>query len=184
VIIRLKDIKDDGLSLAFGEEIETFPALVEMSQAGECEFLAPVQTRLRVFQVQEMVEVEGESETRGKLSCSRCLNDFETPIRAQYALTFVRDLPPVDDDAEGAEIEISAEEMGLIPFSGEEIDLKEAIQEQVIMAMPIRAVCDESCRGLCPRCGADLNEAQCGCEEQTPEVDRRFAALKNFKVNK
>ena len=86
------------------------------------------------------------------------------------------------DDAGGEEVELSAEEMGLIPFAGEEIDLREALQEQFIMALPQRALCREACKGLCPHCGADLNRVSCGCEP--PAFNSRFDALKSFKADK
>jgi uncharacterized protein len=72
--------------------------------------------------------------------------------------------------------------MGLIPFAGEEIDLREVVQEQVIMAMPLRPLCDEACRGLCQNCGADLNEGSCACPPTDFSI--KFSALKSFKAEK
>ena len=69
----------------------------------------------------------------------------------------------------------------MIPFTGEELDLCEAVQEQVIMALPVRPLCREDCRGLCPVCGADLNEESCTCAEKT--VDPRWKALSELKIS-
>ena len=80
------------------------------------------------------------------------------------------------------EIEIEVEEIGMMYFKGEEIDLQQGIQEQVVMAFPLRPLCDENCKGLCPKCGSDLNQADCECEPEP--VSNKFAALKNLKLDK
>ena len=179
--IRIDDIKDEGLSLEYAEESAAFPALAGISDAGDCEIIAPVKTSLRAFPVRDMIEVEGKVETTLRQSCGRCLEEYEENLSASFALTYTRHLPEVSDDSED-EVEISAEEMGLILFEGEEIDLRDAVQEQVLMALPIRPLCRQECKGLCPQCGANLNEGDCGCG--SPDLNIKFAALKGFKVDK
>lgn len=180
--IRIDDIKEEGLTLDVTEAADDFPALAELAAAGECRFFEPIRVALRALLVDEMVEVEGRFDTRVRFNCSRCLREFDAPLAGGFALTFVRKLPEVTDEASGEEIEVSAGELGLTLFSGDEIDLVEAIQEQVIMALPMRPLCRETCRGLCPQCGADRNERECGCER--PAFGAKFSALKDFKVEK
>lgn len=182
VRVRLDEIKEEGLTLEFTEEYTEFPTLVDLVEAGEARFPLPLQIRLRIFRIDEMVEAEGELETAIGLSCSRCLTDFEFPVSSRFSLTFTRELPAVED-GEGEEgVEVSAEDMGLILFEGEEIDLRDGIQEQVVMALPFRPLCQPECKGLCPVCGADRNVTDCGCE--SPDFNLKFAALKDFKVKK
>ena len=180
--IRIDEIKDEGLYLESEEAPASFPTVAEAAEAEGCTFVAPLQTRLRVIRVGEMVEVEGTVESRVRLSCSRCLAEYDEPLVSSFALTYAREMPEVTDEAGGDEVELSAEEMGLILFHGEEIDLREAIAEQVIMALPMRPLCREECRGLCPQCGANLNETDCGCER--PALNVKFAALKELKLEK
>lgn len=71
--------------------------------------------------------------------------------------------------------------MGLTLVEGEEIDLRSLIAEQVIMALPYRALCDENCKGVCASCGIDLNQQACQCRQEN--VLNKFAALKDFKIN-
>ncbi len=61
------------------------------------------------------------------------------------------------EDTEPQEVELSAEDMGIVNFQGEIINLKNTIQEQVVMEFPLKALCKPDCKGLCPICGADLN---------------------------
>ncbi|NNL77900.1 MAG: DUF177 domain-containing protein, partial [Desulfobacterales bacterium] len=86
------------------------------------------------------------------------------------------------DGTDPQEVELSTEEMNLIYFQGQEINLKEAIQEQVIMAFPLRALCKKNCNGLCPKCGVDLNAGDCNCDREP--CGQKFAALKKLRVDK
>jgi uncharacterized protein len=131
-----------------------------------------------------MIEVKGQIDTIVRLPCGRCLKEYETPLKSRFDLTYVRRIPGTqeDEDEEQEEVEIRAAEMGLIYFEGEEINLQNGIQEQVILAFPIKALCRENCKGLCSSCGNDLNPGDCGCDRQPP--DGRFAALKNLKLDK
>lgn len=182
MLISVDEIKEAGLVLDLEEPLEAFPVLGDVAESGCCRFVGPVAIHVRVFQVHEMVEVEGQATARAVFTCGLCLKDFESPVSTSFALTYCRALPEVEveDDEEGAEL--SAEDMGLILFEGQEIDLTEAIQEQLVMALPLRPVCDEACKGLCPQCGADLNTAPCDCRPQ--DFNIKMAALKDFKVKK
>ncbi len=179
--IRVDDIKDKGLSLEFVEAPDELPGLADLSEAEDARFAAPVRLSGRAIRVGEVVEVEGKVNTSVRLTCSRCLKEFEAPLNATFALTFAREVPRIEDES-GEEVELSADDLGLIVFEGDEIDLKEAVAEQVIMNLPLQPLCETECRGLCPQCGADLNQGQCDCAP--PEFRNRFAALKDFKVDK
>ncbi len=182
MLLRMDDIREEGLALTLDEAVEKLPQLIQISGAGECVFTAPLHVSLRAMRVGEMVEVEGSVATVVRLVCSRCLQEFETPLESRFALTFAREVPRVTEEEGDEEVELEAEDLGLVIFSGDEIDLSDSIQEQVIMALPMRPLCREECRGLCPQCGADLNQATCGC---APPVSLgKFAALKDFKVDK
>ena len=66
----------------------------------------------------------------------------------------------------------------LYPYEGEKLDLSEAFFDNLFLEMPMTAVCSESCRGLCPVCGADLNRGQCDCQKN--KIDARFSALESL----
>jgi uncharacterized protein len=182
LLIHIDEIKNEGLVLDFEESAQIFPILQEMVAGGECLFLEGIRIHLRALKVHEMIEVEGRIATLVRFSCSRCLKDFDLPVEEPFALTFTRELPEVQEETEAEGAELTAEDMGLILFHGDEIDLTEEIQQQVIMALPVRPLCSESCKGLCPRCGADLNEGECGCGRE--DFNIKFSALKDFKVKK
>jgi uncharacterized protein len=182
VQVRVDDIKDGGLSLRFTEAADRLGTLAEALEGDDVRIDHPVTVAAYARWAGDMVEVEGEILTLANLACGRCLARYDLPLAIPFTLTYARDLPPVAAEEDGAEIELSAEEMGLIPFSGEEFDLSETIQEQVILALPLQPLCRETCRGLCPQCGADLNEEPCLCQPRP--LNDRFAALRDFKITK
>lgn len=182
VLIRIDDIKEKGLHLESSEGVEVYPGLQRLVEENELLLVGTVSVRVQAFQVSGMVEISGQVEALVRLGCGRCLKEFDLPLKNEFFLTFVRELPEVTDKESEEGAELSAEDMGLILFEGDELDLSEAIEEQIIMGLPLRPLCDEQCKGLCAQCGADLNEGECGCSRQGFNI--KFAALKDFKAKK
>ena len=180
--ILIEQIKEEGLIFEFEKSVETFPVLAKMVADDECDFPAPIRTALRAFRIGDMVELDGDIETSVRLRCSRCLQSFETPLKSHFALTYIRRAMDVIEETEPQKVEVSAEDMGIVYFQGEKIDLKDALQEQVVMGFPLRALCKQDCKGLCPKCGADLNEDLCDCDRRSSPG--KFAVLKNLKLEK
>ena len=178
--INVEDIGDSGIGLTFAEGAESFPSLLELSRSGECVFLMPLTIDLRIRRIGQLFVADGRFETRVRLSCSRCLADYETPLAADFNLSFSREQPETADPSRHMEVELGAEEIGLILFHGEEIDLHDAVQEEVLMAVPMKTLCRPECKGLCPQCGADLNQGECGCEKKI--INPKFAVLKGLKL--
>jgi uncharacterized protein len=172
-------LKEGGRTLAFEESADRFPGLREMVRNGECEFTSPIRTRLRAARIREMVEVEGVVQTAARLACGRCLSAFICPLAIEFALTYTGDRPGAPTTVEPEAKELDASDVGLIYFRGDEIDLTEGIQEQVILAFPLRPLCAADCKGLCARCGADLNHENCRCTP--PPAESPFAALGRLK---
>jgi len=182
LIIDLDDIKERGLSLELIEAFDHFPALNELHADGEAVFIQPLDIRVMARKFEGMVIVEGSVATAVRLQCCRCLQEFEQSLDATFSVTYARHLPDAEAGADDGEVELQAEDLGMLAFEGDQIDLTESVQEQVVMAMPFKPLCREDCLGLCSQCGADLNAGKCGCRDQ--EMGGKFAALKDFKVKK
>ncbi|HYG79167.1 MAG TPA: DUF177 domain-containing protein [Pyrinomonadaceae bacterium] len=117
------------------------------------------------------VRLRGRITARAEVDCDRCLKSVAVPVETEFDVTYV----PEEDYGEGGAAELQEEDMSLSVFDGETIDVDELVREQLLLALPSRALCTEECKGLCPVCGADRNAAACGCE--TEEVDPRWAGL-------
>lgn len=178
--IHVEQIDAGGVDLRFENQPQEFPVLAEMIARGECEFLKPIQTSIRAVRIADRVEVEGDVRATVTLPCGRCLKSFQTALNSHFALIFTNRSEEIAMAAEQDDLELHPEQINRIYYQGEKINLQEAVQEQVVMAFPIRALCSETCRGLCPQCGADLNAGDCGCSPQT--ADSKFASLKNLNL--
>jgi uncharacterized protein len=114
--------------------------------------------------------VNGEIE----LTCSRCLEPFTLPVATAFDLRYV----PRSENAGEGEREVGEDDLTTAFYDDDQIDLSELISEQFHLAVPMKALCSEACKGLCPHCGANLNTETCGCKETWE--DPRLAALKDL----
>lgn len=107
--------------------------------------------------------------------CSRCLQELEYPLSLHIEEEFLQTV----DASTGVPISLP-DEPGAFRIDGEQtLDLSEAVRQYWATALPMQPLCRSDCRGLCPRCGHDLNQGPCGCP--TEEHDERWAALANLK---
>jgi uncharacterized protein len=182
LILHVEQLKEKEFSHEFEENPQVFPIIAEMIKNRECEFLKPLNIRLKAFRIRELFEVQGKFRTNVRLPCSRCLKNFDTPLASDFELTYTKEMPGLMDVVDEEEIELRVEEIGMFYFKGEEINLQEGIQEQVVMAFPLQPLCHDNCKGLCPKCGSDLNQEDCNCKRE-PGTNK-FAVLKNLKLDK
>ncbi len=108
------------------------------------------------------VRVDLGVSTVAVLSCSRCLKPFLFRVLAKGRFTLCRISPEAPAKEE---LELSLEDLDTGYFEGEEIDLSGLIHEQIVLSFPMKPLCCEECRGLCPECGADRNVEACQCGE-------------------
>jgi uncharacterized protein len=134
----------------------------------------PLTVRGRVRQLGGKVEVQGQVNAEVEIDCDRCLKFVQTPIDTNFTVEYVT--PQTYQASAGAEL--SESDMAVSIFDGEAIDVDELVSEQVLLVVPSRVLCHESCKGLCPMCGNDRNQSNCNCE--TVEVDPRWGALKEL----
>ncbi len=129
-------------------------------------FAGPVKADLVVTNTGKALEVEGLAGGKLELSCGRCLQhfiyDYQVPIVEKYALP----------SQEREDIEESQ------TFTGDYIDLTPSVVNSIFIALPMKIVCAEGCLGLCPVCGANLNEKSCRCAIE--DFDPRLGALKEL----
>jgi len=118
----------------------------------------------------------GDIATQATLVCGRCLEPYGLPLDMHFDLLYTS--RPEARDRHG-ECRIDVDRFTEVQFDGARIDLDALLAEQIYLALPLKPVCRDGCRGLCPRCGANLNIAACGCTAEA-EPDPRLAALKRL----
>ncbi len=112
--------------------------------------------------------LEAELKAQIKTVCARCLKELTLPLVFDFSETLVQ--APSDDDADSDSV---------IIFEGTEVDIGEIAENNILLNISSKYLCDEDCRGLCPKCGKNLNDGDCGCDFF--EIDPRWEKLKNFK---
>jgi uncharacterized protein len=110
-----------------------------------------------------------------ELTCSRCAEPFRLPVAADFDLRYV---PHTENTGEGEE-EVEEDDLSTAFYGDDEIDLGQLMIEQFQLALPMKPLCAEGCRGLCPQCGTNLNTGSCDCSQKWE--DPRFAALRAMK---
>ncbi|HMM80008.1 MAG TPA: DUF177 domain-containing protein [Pyrinomonadaceae bacterium] len=156
----------------------TTPETIEVSLppegvdiAADAEIVANVEFRGSVWRDPRGRHVSGHFETKVKLECVRCLAAIEKAIAGDFD-----DLFAEEEQTTPGELELTPELMD-VSFAGDSVELAEVLREQILLEVPEQTFCREDCRGLCPKCGQDLNLIDCNC---SADIDPRWAALKDL----
>ncbi|MCA1640671.1 MAG: DUF177 domain-containing protein [Acidobacteria bacterium] len=160
-----------------GKDFERVYAPEELPLEDEFARLASrVRVRGRARRKRGEVEVRGSLDTSVELPCDRCAAPVVLPVNVD----FKAELGFADANAASEEAtELQDEDMDFSVVEGDAVDLDEIAREQILLALPTRMLCGEGCKGLCPTCGANLNERDCGCAQK--EIDPRWSALAALK---
>jgi uncharacterized protein len=126
-------------------------------------------------QIVKDIRVNGELSGTFQMACARCLEPVSQKLAHKFDLLY----RPLGTDAGRAELSVTAAEAEISYYEGDGLLLEDVLREQVLLAVPLKAICREDCKGLCPHCGKNLNLAQCSCEE--PVEDPRWSALKEIR---
>ena len=121
------------------------------------------------------IRITGDLATTVELDCARCLEPAVQKVSRSFDLLY----RPLGSDAGRAELSVTAAEAEIGYYQGEGLLLEDALLEQVLLDLPLKVMCREECKGLCPHCGTNLNNNQCSCEE--PLEDPRWSALKELR---
>jgi uncharacterized protein len=135
----------------------------------------PPQVTGRINRSGHDVRLSGKIVARAEVDCDRCLKQVSIPVDVDFDVTYVPAAAYVETEA----AELQEEDLSLSVYEDEVIDIDELVREQVLLTMPSRALCNEDCKGLCPVCGANRNDAPCECESE--ETDPRWGALKDLR---
>lgn len=139
----------------------------------ETRFEGPVEVALRAMGAGSgEIVVRGTVEGRLRQECRRCLEPVTVPLDEEVTMVFREASEQEDEDEDDGEIRI-------IDPADAELDLKDAVREELVLAIDPYVVCDPECKGLCPTCGVNLNEESCDCT--TDESDPRWEALRALK---
>lgn len=168
LIIGLKDIPEQGITLEVIDD-SWFPDQ-ELHRVGKAVAYLHIEKNGR------SIICNGDIEVPISLICDRCCEDFTSVINADFSLTV--ETEPCEDP--GLEHTCSESEMESMYVEGYELDGGDLLRQQLMLALPMKNLCAESCRGLCSKCGSSLNQGECGC---THDHVTSFSVLKKLLNN-
>ena len=158
VIDLTENIANIGKTLPFVGEFRLNGDLTPYPNA----VLVKVKVNLDVTFDNPNVEVEGSITCFIKGYCDRCLKELDVQIDLPFEQTFYKDEAGEDQYV----------------YENSLLDATQAVSDEIVLSLPTSLLCDENCRGLCPKCGCNLNEKQCDCDTSR---DNPFSILKNLK---
>ena len=130
-----------------------------------------VQGELGLIRTDRGILARGTLDTEVEVTCSRCLSLFNCPL----ALNFEEEYFPTTDVVSGISLPVPQEPGGFTIDEHHILDLTEAIRQYALLVLPMKPLCHESCAGLCPYCGHNLNQGACNCPPEA--VDPRRSGL-------
>ncbi|MCX7971281.1 MAG: DUF177 domain-containing protein [Negativicutes bacterium] len=151
-----------GAELEFSWQVPK--KLLDVSYCG-CKLCGGVEVTGKLVNGGDEIAMTAEAELTAEYECSRCLEPVRVELKIPIFESYTRD-----------RIE------GRSWFDGDTVDIGEAVCQTVVLGVPVRALCREECRGLCPGCGVSLNEVPCKCRDETG--DERWQALSGFRAER
>jgi uncharacterized protein len=185
--VNIDEIKETGLARNWDVTQAQLDEILAGDRSGyRARGPAHVEARLDMLGRRVRVEADAKAELAG--ACKRCLAPISVDLPVEFELTLV---PAEERDEDSETLDkvhdkgpkggtFSADDAEEDTYTGKVVDLDPILREQILLAVPAYPVCDEKCKGLCPVCGANLNDRECGCDRHVP--DPRWAGLKNVKL--
>ncbi|MET0153397.1 MAG: DUF177 domain-containing protein [Candidatus Binatia bacterium] len=171
--IRVVDIKETEKSAAFVEDVREINEALGGTGPVDYQFRGGVPVDVSFYRLGSDLFFRGRFRSEVSGTCARCLESYSFALGKEF--TFV--LKPLN--AAAAEAELTEEDLSFSFYEGDEVNLAPLVRETLLLALPTKPLCREDCRGLCPRCGANRNGAECGCREEWR--DPRLEVLRTLK---
>lgn len=162
--INVSEIPPEGLEIELSKE----SGLITAKAVSPCLLSA------KIIKSGNGVCVKGRFSCKVALQCSRCLNIYEYIIESPLNIVF---RPESELDKEGC-YELRKDDLDMSFYRDNILDIDDITNEQLALNIPMKPLCSEQCKGICPECGADLNITECKCAKKN--IDDRFKVLKRL----
>lgn len=170
MIFDIEHIYEEGLDFELRESKEHF-------SIDGCTLTEDIKIQGRLEKIGPEILCQGRVQTGLHVTCARCLKDFNFTVNGKLKAHFI---PRVEDNNLPDEIELTDLDVEQEYYDEGQIDLSCPVRDLILLSLPQVALCREDCAGLCPECGANLNETNCGCEKEG-SFDPRLAVLQQLK---
>ena len=177
--IRVKEIPGGGLDVFAAKGRASIPGILEGMNVSPLTSLRLASAEMTLSVEKEDVFAEGSFEAEGEASCDRCSDPVPVRLGKWFHTILV---PPEEGPKSTGPVELHPEDLEVGYYDGKGVEVNDIFWEQVALELPVKVVCSEDCKGVCPVCGANRNRESCSCEgEKAPTP---FDVLKNLKGKK
>ena len=161
-----KIIETPGASVSFSTSVD----LSDLCYGVSYPVTEPVVAEGMVRNTAGVLVMTGSIQTTIHGTCDRCASDFDRDINFPIDVVLVEELSNEENEDEW-----------VVPLEGDSADLDDIVRTVFVLNLDSKLLCKEDCKGMCCRCGKNLNDGPCSCQK---ELDPRFAALKQLLENK
>ncbi|MEW6606312.1 MAG: DUF177 domain-containing protein [bacterium] len=156
VNVDISKIKQNIGSELFIEQDESLDTIEDIK------LTSPISIKFHLVNIGESIRLRGSLKVDVLLQCSRCLEDFNFKLNRDFKIDLYETIGEKTEDYGG---ELQVEDIERIFYRQDNINLMEQIREQIILSLPIKPICQESCQGFCSHCGVNLNKTICICND-------------------
>lgn len=168
-VISVEDIPEEGLCVNY----EDIPGL--LTDPDDPGLEGPVRAEICLNRIDSFIYLQGSVKTEVNLVCDRCLNSYPFAVDAAFSYLLI----PQSLEREGLDA-ARGKDMEVLIYDSKGVPIGDILREQILLQIPLRKICSEGCRGICPSCGADLNKEACRCKKDIKCGP--FVVLKGLKV--
>jgi uncharacterized protein len=176
--LRVDDITAEEREISFTEPEGEINRTLDRGPVNEYHLDHPIRVDLSYYRAGTELFLSGDVEAKATACCARCAEEFKLERHRAFRYVFAPKAIGYDSD----DAEQRSDDLEFSIYEGDDVDLTPLVREQVLLALTDRPLCREDCRGLCPQCGANLNESACGCRSE--KFDPRLSVLRAIKVRR
>jgi uncharacterized protein len=162
MIIKISNLKDGVHEYSFDESIDT----INLSEP----FYGNFQLLAVLKKSHNQIILDAEITLRAKFECDRCTALFDDIIKTNYQMVYLFGQEAVESDSVN---------VTYLPLETVNINLKDDVRDFALLSIPMKKLCMEACKGLCSKCGKDLNKEDCSCTGE--QIDERWLPLMELK---
>ena len=135
-------------------------------------YIGNFRTEVALTKYDNQIILDSETGITANLICDRCAKDFHSVIKSSFRKVYLFRVNIKDGEGEKEDVIFIHPDM-------DKIDLDKDIKDYAVLALPMKNLCSEDCKGLCPKCGKNLNEETCICSEEN--IDPRWEPIQKLK---
>ena len=160
--IKISNLSDGTHEFRFLEPVD--------SVGLESPFEGKVEVEVKLTKAHSQLILDTTLLVNAVFDCDRCMTTVNIQLNADYKMVYLQDVEPVENNSDN---------IAYISSEADVIDISNDVRDFAILAVPMKKLCSEDCKGLCPRCGKNLNEGECSCNKD--ETDIRWKPLMELK---